>query len=122
MLLFRKHRRLEDILDYAFKGQGFHGSMEDAWLAIFEEFEEWRRSLQELSQGPLEPLTKPWWAARTANCMRNYDLATGKHTAVAGTTPDLELLPMVQEPSQTQQQTGDNADDDAGPSSNAAIR
>ena len=47
MMLFRPHRSLADIAEFAFGGHHFQGSIEDAWQAIFQEYEQWRTRIHE---------------------------------------------------------------------------
>ena len=88
-------RTYRDLLNIVFEGQDFHGSTDDACLAVFEEFQEWRARLEVLAEGPHEPLSAPWWNLMIANCIRNYELATSKHINIADTIPKLDVLPTV---------------------------
>ena len=55
-LLFRPHRTFQDILDFTFKGHYFSGSIDEAWLAVYEEFQEWRAKTETLHLGPMQAL------------------------------------------------------------------
>ena len=91
--------------------------MEDAWLAVYEEFQEWRAGLEELPVGPHEPLSPNWWNAMIAHRMRSYDLATSRHISVADTSPNLDLLPMVVDPTPVAETQAADENDGCPPAS-----
>ena len=85
-LLFRPFRTVEDVLRRA---SSVHGAPE-YWKALLYDFRDWRSTLESIAaraRQDVVPLSKEWWACRTCECMRNYDLAARRRVSVVDRMP-----------------------------------
>ena len=126
MLLFRPHRRVNDLVQWAFAKQQPPRNEEEAWEMVYQDSLCWRREVDALAR-QCRPLgshgkqisqdssdvkrlveelldsecvfdTPEWWACMTSERMRNYDTGMRKHGADMSAMPtNVDDLPLFHE-------------------------
>ena len=104
-LLFKPYRSIEDLVESLLPADVTVGTVDDAWLQIYEGFLRWRRNLDEVassckvaacthgsSSPPFDSVE--WWSCMTSEKIRNYDVLQPAHTDEALQAPtNLTSLP-----------------------------
>jgi len=116
MILFRSHRRVEDLVHPIFTREGVPGLEDDAWVTVDNAFQRWKRDevdrlaapyvTKKAGVGRTAPTfgSDEWWACAIYEKLRNYEAAMRKHNVEAYAVPqnlsglpDYKLAPGLQQ-------------------------